>query len=123
MKKSSLFILKSFLGPFVLTLFIAIFVLLMQTVWKYIEDMVGKGLEFYVIGELIFYIAVSMVPMALPLAILLSSLMTFGNLGENYELVAFKSAGISLVYFPEHPLHKRIPARSALCPELGQSWH
>jgi len=79
-----------------MTLFIAIFVLLMQTVWKYIEDLVGKGLEFYVIGELIFYISASMIPMALPLAILLSSLMTFGNLGENYELVAFRSAGISL---------------------------
>ncbi|MEQ9064433.1 MAG: LptF/LptG family permease [Vicingaceae bacterium] len=96
MKKSSLFILKSFAGPFILTFCIATFVLLMQTVWKYIEDMVGKGLEFHVIGELLFYISASMVPLALPLAILLSSLMTFGNLGENYELVAFRSAGISL---------------------------
>ena len=96
MKKLSLFILKSFFGPFVLTFCIATFVLLMQTVWKYIEDLVGKGLEFHVIAELMFYISASMVPLALPLAILLSSLMTFGNLGENYELVAFKSAGISL---------------------------
>ncbi|HAW50954.1 MAG TPA: hypothetical protein DCX54_01310 [Flavobacteriales bacterium] len=96
MKKSSVFILKSFLGPFILTFCIATFVLLMQTVWKYIEDLVGKGLEFHVIAELMFYISASMVPLALPLAILLSSLMTFGNLGENYELVAFKSAGISL---------------------------
>jgi len=96
MKKSSLFVLKSFFGPFILTFFIAVFVLMMQFVWKYIEDLVGKGLDFIVIGELLFYTSASMVPMALPLAILLSSLMTFGNLGENYELVAFKAAGISL---------------------------
>lgn len=96
MNKSALFILKSFSGPFILTFFIAVFVLLMQFVWKYIEDMVGKGLDFMVIAELIFYTSASMVPLALPLAVLLSSLMTFGNLGENYELVAFKSAGISL---------------------------
>ncbi len=96
MKKSSLFVLKSFFGPFTLTFFIAVFVLMMQFVWKYIEDLVGKGLEFTVIAELLFYTSASMVPLALPLAVLLSSLMTFGNLGENYELVAFKSAGISL---------------------------
>jgi lipopolysaccharide export system permease protein len=68
----------------------------MQFVWKYIDDMVGKGLELTVIFKLLIYVAASLVPMALPLAILLSSLMTFGNLGENYELVAFKSAGVSL---------------------------
>lgn len=96
MKKSSLFVLKSFFGPFILTFFIAVFVLMMQFVWKYIEDLVGKGLDISVIAELMFYTSASMVPMALPLALLLSSLMTFGNLGENYELVAFKSAGISL---------------------------
>jgi lipopolysaccharide export system permease protein len=95
-KKSSIFVLKSFLGPFILTFFIALFILLMQFVWKYIDDMVGKGLEWYIIAELLFYTSASMVPLALPLAMLLSSLMTFGNLGENYELVAFRSAGISL---------------------------
>lgn len=68
----------------------------MQFVWKYIDDMVGKGLEWYIVSELLFYTSASMVPLALPLAMLLSSLMTFGNLGENYELVAFRSAGISL---------------------------
>lgn len=68
----------------------------MQFLWKYIDDIVGKGLEWTVIVKLLFYVSASLVPMALPLAILLSSLMTFGNLGENYELVAFKSAGISL---------------------------
>ncbi len=68
----------------------------MQFVWLYIDDLVGKGLEWYILGEFLFYTSVTLVPMALPLAILLSSLMTFGNLAENYELVAFKSAGISL---------------------------
>jgi len=68
----------------------------MQFVWKYIDDMVGKGLEWYVIVELMVYVSASLVPMALPLAILLSSIMTMGNMGEHYELVAFKSAGISL---------------------------
>lgn len=84
------------MSPFVATFFISVFVLLMQFLWKYIDDLVGKGLEFSVFVKLIIYVAASLVPMALPLAILLSSLMTFGNLGEHYELVAFKSAGISL---------------------------
>ena len=68
----------------------------MQFLFKYIEDLVGKGLEWYVVLELIVYASSTLVPMALPLAILLSSIMTFGNLGEHYELVALKSAGISL---------------------------
>ncbi len=96
MKTISKFILRSFAGPFVATFFIALFVLLMQFVWKYVDDMVGKGLEWYVIAELLFYVSASLVPMALPLAILLSSIMTMGNLGEHYELVAFRSAGVSL---------------------------
>lgn len=79
-----------------LTLFIALFILLMQFLWKYIDDLVGKGLEWHVIGELLFYATATLVPMALPLAILLSSIMTFGNLGEHYELVAMKSSGLSL---------------------------
>jgi len=85
-----------------MTFFIALFILLMQFLWKYIDDLVGKGLEWYVIAELLFYASSTFVPLALPLAILLSSLMTFGNLGENYELVALKSAGISLrkIMFP-----------------------
>jgi len=79
-----------------MTFFIALFILLMQFLWKYIDDLVGKGLEWYVITELLFYASSTFVPLALPLAILLSSLMTFGNLGEHYELVAMKAAGISL---------------------------
>ena len=90
-------LVKSFIGPFVGTFFIAIFLLLMQTIWKYLEDLVGKGLEISVIFEFIFYFAIHLIPMALPLAILLSSIMVFGNLAERYELVAIKAAGISLI--------------------------
>jgi lipopolysaccharide export system permease protein len=72
------------------------FVLLMQFVWKYVDDFVGKGLEWYLIAELMFYVSATLVPMALPLAILLASIMTFGNLAESYELTALKSAGVSL---------------------------
>ena len=80
-----------------MTFFIVLFIVLMQFLWRYIDDLVGKGLGMSVIGELFFYAAVSMVPMALPLAILLASLMTFGNLGERFELTAMKAAGISLL--------------------------
>ena len=79
-----------------LTFAIAVFVLLMQFLWKYIDDMVGKGLGVDIILQLLFYASSTFIPMALPLAILLASLMTFGNFGENYELVAAKAAGISL---------------------------
>ena len=97
MKRLHLFLIKSFLGPFVATFFIAIFLLLMQFLWKYIDDLVGKGLEFIQIAELIFYASARFVPLALPIAMLLASVMVFGKLGENYELVALKSSGISLV--------------------------
>ena len=96
MKKLDGFILKSYLGPLVMTFFIALFILLMQFLWKYIDDLVGKGLEWYIILKLMFYASSTFVPLALPLAILLSSLMMFGNLGEHYELVTMKAAGISL---------------------------
>jgi lipopolysaccharide export system permease protein len=84
------------MGPFIMTFFIALFVLLMQFLWKYVDDLIGKGLEWYIITELMIYACASLVPLALPLAILLSSIMTFGNMGENYELVAMKSAGLSI---------------------------
>lgn len=96
MKKLYLLILRSYLGPLVLTFFISLFILVMQFLWKYIDDLVGKGLEWHVVAQLLFYASTTFVPLALPLAILLSSLMTFGNFGERYELVAMKSAGISL---------------------------
>lgn len=95
-KRIHLYVVKSYIGPFALTFAIALFVLLMQFLWKYLEDLVGKGLEWYIIAELLVYASASLVPMALPLAILLASIMTFGNLAERYELVAMKSAGLSL---------------------------
>lgn len=79
-----------------MTFFIVVFVLLMQFLWKYVDDLVGKGIEFKVLGEMIFYAAFGLLPFAFPLAMLLASIMTFGALGENYELVAMKSSGISL---------------------------
>jgi lipopolysaccharide export system permease protein len=79
-----------------MTFFIVLFLLLMQFLWRYIDELVGKGLEFKIIGELLIYASSSLVPLALPLAVLLSSLMAFGNMGEYYELTAIKSSGISL---------------------------
>lgn len=96
MKRLHQFVLKNFLGPFFMTFFICVFILLMQFLWKYIDDMVGKGLEWNIILELLFYASMSLVPMAFPLAMLLASIMSFGSLGENYELVAMKASGISL---------------------------
>jgi len=95
-KKLHIYVVKSYIGPLVLTFFISMLVLLMQFVWKYVDDLVGKGLEWQIITELLTYVSAGLVTMALPLAVLLASLMTFGNLGENYELTALKSAGISL---------------------------
>ncbi|WOK09505.1 LptF/LptG family permease [Imperialibacter roseus] len=97
MKKLDKLILKSFFGPFFLTFLVVVFILLVQYMLKYFDDFVGKDLGFSVFAELIFYFSINMSQVALPLAILLSSLMTFGNLGEHFELTAIKSAGISLV--------------------------
>jgi len=80
-----------------MTFAISLFIIIMQFVWKYVEEFVGKGLETHILGELFFYVAITFVPMALPLAILLASLMAFGNLGESSELIAIKAAGISLL--------------------------
>ena len=96
-KRMDLFILQSFLPLFVMTFCICLFIVLMQFLWRYIDDLVGKGLGVDVISELFFYAALTFVPMALPLAILLASLMIFGNLGENFELTAMKASGISLL--------------------------
>ena len=97
-KRLYLFMLQSFVPLFVMTFLICLFIVLMQFLWRYIDDLVGKGLGIGVIGELFFYAALTMVPMALPLAILLASLMTFGNLGERFELTAMKASGISLLH-------------------------
>ena len=90
------YLFKKFLGPFALTFLFALFILLMQFLWKYVDDLVGKGLEISILLELLFYASAQMVALAAPLAVLLSSLMTFGSLGENYELIAMKAAGISV---------------------------
>ncbi len=96
MKKIHLLLLKSFIRPFIVTFLIVMFVLLMLFLFKYIDDLIGKGFEWYIIVELMMYASATNVAMALPLSVLLSSIMTYGSLGENYELVAIKSAGISL---------------------------
>ncbi|MFN8288193.1 MAG: LptF/LptG family permease [Chitinophagales bacterium] len=99
MKKLDKLVIKNFIGPFILTFCIAQFVLVMQFLWKYVDDLVGKGLSTPVLLELLLYASARLVPLALPLAVLLSSIMTFGSFGENYELTAVKSAGISLLRF------------------------
>lgn len=96
-KRLYLFILQTFLPLFFMTFFICLFIVLMQFLWKYIDDMVGKGLDIAVIAELFCYAALTMVPLALPLSILLASLMVFGNLGEHFELTAMKASGVSLL--------------------------
>ncbi|MCM1067053.1 MAG: LptF/LptG family permease [Muribaculaceae bacterium] len=90
------YMLQRFLPLLLMTFFICLFIVLMQALWSLIDDLVGKGLEMKVIAELFFYAALKMVPMALPLAVLLASLMVFGNLGEKFELTAMKASGISL---------------------------
>src|SRR5204863_3505840 len=92
-------IVKAFVGPFIATFFITLLVLIMQFFWLWIDDFVGKGLSTGVILEFTWYQSAALVPLALPLAVLLSSLMTFGNLGESMELVAVKASGISLLRF------------------------
>ena len=98
-KKLDILIIKAFIGPFLATFLIALFVLVMQFFWLYIDDIVGKGFGFFTIMRLVGAVGATVVPLALPLALLLSSIMTFGNLGESFELVAIKSAGISLLRF------------------------
>lgn len=96
MKKLHLLIVRLFAKSFVPTFFVVLFILLMQFIWLYIDDLAGKGLSAWIIAQLLFYFSASIIPMALPLSILLSSIMTFGNLGETYELVAAKAAGVSI---------------------------
>src|SRR5690606_13029437 len=98
-KKLDVLIIRSFIGPFFVTFFVALFVLVMQFFWLYMDELIGKGLGVWMILQLLFYMSATMVPLALPLGILLASIMTFGNMGENMELVAIKAAGISLLRF------------------------
>lgn len=97
MKKIDKLVLKSFWGPFFLTLAVVVFIFLMKLIMVYIEDFVSKDLDLMTFGRLLFFFAIVTIPTALPLATLLSSLMTFGNLGEFFELTALKSAGISFI--------------------------
>ncbi len=96
MKKLDQFILKSFVGPFVAILLVVVFILMMQFLWLYIDELVGKGLSFKVILEFLAWGSATLLPLSLPLATLLASMMTMGTLGENNELLAIKAAGISL---------------------------
>ena len=95
-KKIDIYLLRNFLGLFLATFFIAIFILLMQFMWMHVNDLVGKGIGIAVLAEFFVYATASVIPLALPLAILLSSLISFGNLAEKFELTAMKAAGISL---------------------------
>ncbi|MCB9300406.1 MAG: LptF/LptG family permease [Lewinellaceae bacterium] len=97
MKKIDRLLITSFVPPFFVTFMIAMFVLVMQVLWLYIDDIAGKGLGFFLIMELLAYKCVALIPMALPLAVLISSVMVLGNLAERYELSSFKSAGVSLL--------------------------
>ena len=96
-KKLDIFIIKSFLLLLAGTFFICLFILLMNILWRYIDVMVGKGLSFGILAKFFFNSALTLVPMALPLAVLLAALITFGNFGERYELLSMKTAGISLL--------------------------
>ena len=96
-KRLDFFLLKSFLPLFVMTFGICLFIFLMQFLWRVVDDLVGKGLEYHVLAELFFYAALKFVPDVLPLSILFAALMTFGNLGEQYELLAMKASGVLLI--------------------------
>jgi lipopolysaccharide export system permease protein len=95
-KKLDIFVLRSFIGPLILTFFIVLIILILQFLWMYIDELAGKGLDMKIIAELLFQFSLSFVPTAFPLAILLAALMTFGNMGEFSELTALKSSGIPL---------------------------
>lgn len=96
-KKLDIFVLKSFLLLFAGTFFICLFIFMMQFLWRYVDELVGKGLEIKVLSQFFFLSALTLIPLSLPLAILLAALMTFGNFGERYELLSMKAAGIPLL--------------------------
>lgn len=96
-KKLDIFVLKSFLLLFAGTFFICLFIFMMQFLWRYVDELVGKGLEIKVLAQFFFLSALTLIPLSLPLSILLAALMTFGNFGERYELLSMKAAGIPLL--------------------------
>ena len=102
MKRLDRFILKSFIGPFAAILLVVMFILVMQFLWVYIDELVGKGLSFSVILEFLMWGGCTILPLAMPLATLLASMWTIGQMSENNELIAVKSAGVSLVRIAIH---------------------
>ena len=90
-------VIKAYMGPLAATFFIVLFILMMNFVWRYIDELTGKGLDFFTISELVVCATANMIPLGLPLALLLSSIMALGNLGENFELLAMKSSGMSIM--------------------------
>ena len=120
MKKLDWFLIKSFIGPFFVTFFLVIFTLALQFLWVYIDELVGKGLGLGVIFEFLGWAACTLIPMALPLATLLASIMTLGGMGEKNELLAMKAAGISLpriltplIWAQRQPRELSVPTRMA----------
>ena len=97
-KKLDIFILKSYILPLVLVFFVSTFLLLMQFLWRYIDDLVGKGLELSVIIELFVFAAVGLLQMSLPLSVLCASIFAYGSMGDTNELIAIKSAGVSFQF-------------------------
>lgn len=97
MKQLDKFVIKSFIAPYVFAFFIAEFVLIMQFLWKYIDEILGKGFSMGVLLELLFYFGVTIIPMAIPISILISSVMVFGNMAEKFEMSSLKSSGVSLM--------------------------
>ena len=96
-KKLDLYILKKFLPLFAAAFFICLFVFMMQFTWRYVDELIGKGLSFEILAQFFWYMGITLIPTSLPLAILLASLITFGNMGEQLELLSMKAAGVSLV--------------------------
>lgn len=117
MKKIDNLVITSFVAPFIATFFIALFVLIMQFLWTYIDDILGKGADLWILLELLSYLSMSLVPTALPVAVLISSVMIMGNMAENYELASLKSAGVPLlrVMMPLILLTSCIAVFSFLC--------
>ena len=96
LKKIDSYLFKQFISLLVVTFFVVLFIIVMQFVWLNIDDLLGKGVPLSIMGKFLFYVSMTSTPLALPLAIMLASLMTFGNLGEKFELIAMKTSGISL---------------------------
>ena len=96
LKQLDKLVTKSFLGPYIIAFVVAEFVLVLQFIWRYIDDFIGRGISPLIISEMVFYYAITIIPLAVPISILISSVMVYGNMAEKYELTSFKSAGVSL---------------------------